>query len=245
MSDPKVYFGNTQVSPEEKTSRVNQVFDSVASRYDLMNDLMSLGTHHLLKRVFIDSAAIRPGHTVLDVASGTGDIAVLLSKVVKQTGHVVALDLNEAMLFEGRDRALNQGALNISHLVGNAETLPLPDHAFDTVTIAFGLRNIARKERALTEFKRVLKPGGFLAVLDFSHPTQKTTRFAFDLFKGTWPLLGQVVAKASQPYQYLVDSINTHPRQEVLALMLQDCGYREVQYDNLLGGIVAMHRGRA
>ena len=245
MSESKVYFGKTQVSPEEKTERVNEVFDAVATRYDIMNDLMSMGTHRLLKRVLVESASLRPGSHVLDVASGTGDVAVLLAQAVQSKGQVTALDLNEAMLREGRDRALNAGYLNIQHLVGNAERLPFADNSFRAVTIAFGIRNIARKEKALAEFKRVLVPGGRVVILEFSKPEHQSLRLAFDLFKGTWPLVGQLVTGSAHSYQYLVDSIDTHTPQDVLALMLQDSDYKDIEYDNLLGGIVAMHRGTA
>ncbi len=245
MSEPKVFFGHEEVPASEKTARVKTVFDSVASRYDVMNDFMSLGTHRILKRMVVETAAIREGHAVLDAAGGTGDIARLLTRAVGPSGRVTCFDINELMLREGRDRAIDSGCNGIEFVLSDAQQLPFQDAQFDALTIGFGLRNVADQPRALGEFRRVLRPGGRLVVLDFSKPESSALRFAFGMFKWTWPLIGELVAGESRPYQYLVESIETHPSQAVLALMLRDSGFIDVRYDNLLGGIAALHWGTA
>ena len=245
MRESKVFFGREEVSPEEKTARVKTVFDNVAERYDMMNDFMSFGTHRILKRLVVETAAIRTGHRVLDAAGGTGDIARLLTRAVGTDGEVICFDINDAMLCEGRNRAIDAGCGEIRFVQANAEQLPFKSGYFNAITIGFGLRNVADQIRALTEFKRVLRPGGRLVVLDFSKPTNLAIDFAYGMFKRSWPLIGQLVVGASQPYQYLVDSIETHPSQEVLSLMMQDSGFSAVRYDNLLGGIAALHWGTA
>lgn len=245
MSDPKVYFGHDEVPAEEKTARVKTVFDTVANRYDLMNDIMSFGLHRVLKRIVVETTALRIGQRVLDVAGGTGDISRLLRRTVGTSGLVVNLDINVSMLSEGRNRDIDAGFLDIHHVVADGETLPFPDHYFHAITIGFGLRNIANRERALGEFQRVLQPGGRLVILDFSKPTNRALGMSFELFKRTWPLVGHFIAGSAQPYQYLVESIDTHPNQAVLSLMLTDNGFTEVHCDNLLGGIVALHWGTA
>lgn len=243
MSEPRVFFGREEVLASEKTARVHTVFDSVASRYDVMNDFMSLGSHRLLKRIVVETAALREGNTVLDAAGGTGDIARLLTQAVGPSGRVTCFDINNSMLREGRDRSIDAGCMDIDFVLADAQELPFQDAQFDAVTIGFGLRNVADQSRALSEFRRVLRPGGRLAVLDFSKPTNPAIRFAFGAFKWTWPLVGNLVVGTPRPYQYLVESIETHPSQGVLALMLRDCGFNDVRYDNLLGGIAALHRG--
>ena len=245
MSEPDVFFGREKVAAHEKTARVNAIFDTVASRYDIMNDFMSFGTHRLLKRLVVESAAIRPGHHVLDAAGGTGDIAQLLSRAVGQDGHVTCFDLSEGMLQVGRDRAIDAGYGSIRFAQADAQQLPFQSDVFDAVTIGFGLRNIADQHKALNEFRRVLRHDARLVILDFSQPTNNALGAAYGLFKQTWPLVGQLIVGAAQPYRYLVDSIETHPAQSVLALMLQDCGFKNVHYDNLLGGIAALHWGTA
>ena len=245
MSESRVFFGREEVSPDEKDKRVQEVFKSVVPRYDVMNDFMSLGTHRVLKRVLVETTALRPGTCALDVASGTGDITRLLRGAVGTTGKVISVDVNESMLREGRNRSIDAGGLAIQHVVANAERLPFASDSFDAVTIGFGIRNVARKERALAEFKRVLKPDKRLTILDFAKPSTEFVQVAFGAFKRTWPLVGQLVVGSAQPYRYLVDSIATHPGQEVLALMMRDTGFRDVQYDNLLGGIAALHWGTA
>ena len=245
MSEPKVFFGREEVPASEKTARVHTVFDSVASRYDAMNDFMSLGTHRVLKRVVVESAALRQGNAVLDAAGGTGDIARLLTQAVGPSGTVTCFDINSAMLREGRDRSIDAGCMDIEFVLADAQQLPFQDAQFDAVTIGFGLRNVADQPRAIAEFRRVLRPGGRLVVLDFSKPNNPVIRAAFGMFSRTWPLVGNIVVGTPRPYQYLVESIETHPTQEVLALMLRDCGFNDVRYDNLLGGIAALHWGTA
>ena len=245
MSEPRVFFGREEVPVEEKTARVKSVFDSVHARYDVMNDFMSLGSHRILKRILVETAALRRGHRVLDAAGGTADIARLAQRVVGSSGEVICCDINDGMLREGRNRSIDAGSMDIKFILADAQELPFCDDYFDSVTIGFGLRNIADQIRALGEFRRVLKPGGRLVVLDFAKPTNTPLSMAYGLFKRTWPLVGQLVAGGSQPYQYLVDSIETHPSQGVLALMLQDSGFSDVRYDNLIGGIAAIHWGTA
>ena len=245
MSEKKVFFGREEVLASEKTARVHTVFDSVASRYDVMNDFMSLGTHRVLKRIVVETAALREGNAVLDAAGGTGDIARLLTRAVGPSGSVTCFDINNSMLREGRDQSIDAGGMDINFVLADAHQLPFHDSQFDAVTIGFGLRNVADQPRALSEFRRVLRPSGRLVVLDFSKPTTSALRFAFGAFKWTWPLVGQMVVGTSRPYQYLVESIETHPSQGILALMLQDCGFKDVRYDNLLGGIAALHWGTA
>ncbi len=243
MTEPKVFFGREEVSASEKTARVHTVFDSVASRYDVMNDFMSLGTHRVLKRMVVESAALRQGSAVLDAAGGTGDIARLVHQAVGPSGNVTCFDINNSMLQEGRNRSIDAGCMDIEFVLADAQQLPFQDTQFDAVTIGFGLRNVADQPCALAEFRRVLRPGGRLVVLDFSKPINPVVRLAFGAFKWTWPLVGNVVAGSSRPYEYLVESIETHPSQAVLALMLRDCGFNDVRYDNLLGGIAALHWG--
>ena len=245
MSEPKVFFGHEEVSKLEKTARVKTVFDSVASRYDMMNDFMSLGSHRLLKRVMIESAALRPGHTVLDVAGGTGDIAQQLFRAVGPSGTVICTDINSQMLQEGRNRAIDSGKLEIKFVLADAQQLPFSTDHFDAITIGFGLRNVADQLQALAEFKRVTRSGGRVVVLDFSKPTNAALDLAFGVFKKTWPIVGNAVVGTPLPYQYLVDSIDTHPSQQALVLMLRDSGFRDVGYDNLFGGVAAIHWGTA
>lgn len=243
MSEPKVFFGREEVSASEKTARVHTVFDSVASRYDIMNDFMSLGAHRFLKRIVVETAALRQGHAVLDAAGGTGDISRLLAKAVGPSGKVTCFDINNSMLREGRDRSIDAGCMDIDFVLADAQQLPFQDAQFDAITIGFGLRNVADQSRALSEFQRVLRRGGRLVVLDFSKPTNPALGLAFAMFTRTWPVVGSLVVGTPRPYQYLVESIETHPSQNVLALMLRDSGFNEVRYDNLLGGIVALHWG--
>ena len=245
MSEPKVFFGREEVPASEKTARVHTVFDSVASRYDVMNDFMSLGTHRLLKRMVVETAALRQGNAVLDAAGGTGDIARLLTQAVGREGSVTCFDINSSMLREGRDRSIDAGCMDIDFVLTDAQQLPFQDAQFDAVTIGFGLRNVADQPKALSEFQRVLRSGGRLVVLDFSKPTNSALGFAFGTFMRTWPVVGNLLVGTPRPYQYLVESIETHPSQGVLALMLRDSGFKDVRYDNLLGGIAALHWGTA
>jgi demethylmenaquinone methyltransferase/2-methoxy-6-polyprenyl-1,4-benzoquinol methylase len=235
-------FGFRQVPEEEKERRVAGVFDSVSSRYDLMNDLMSAGMHRLWKRFTVDSSAVRPGDRVLDVAGGTGDLARLFARRVGETGRVVLTDINAAMLAVGRDRLADEGVvLPIAQC--NAEHLPFPSDTFDCVTVGFGLRNMTHKEAALAEMRRVLRAGGRLLVLEFSR-VAKPLAALYDAYSfQVLPRLGRMVAGDSESYRYLAESIRMHPDQETLKRMMLDAGFDQVDYFNLSAGITALHRG--
>ena len=242
MSD-ETQFGYEQVPPDEKTRRVRGVFDSVAQRYDLMNDLMSGGLHRLWKRFAVERAGVREGSAVLDLASGTGDMARLLAKRVGATGCVVHSDINHAMLAAGRDRLINAG-LMLPTVQCNAEALPFASRAFDCVTIAFGLRNVTHKERALAEMRRVLKPGGAALVLEFSRIVAPLAP-AYDWYSfNVLPRLGKLVADDEASYRYLAESIRVHPDQQTLQAMMTAAGFDAVDYHNLMAGAVALHVGR-
>lgn len=244
-SPQSVSFGYAEVSPEEKTRRVGQVFSSVASRYDLMNDLMSLGAHRLWKRFCVHLAPLRPGAVVLDLAGGTGDVTRLLKKSLDADSRVVLCDLNEAMLSRGRDKLLDQGLVDgIDCVRADAENLPFVDNAFDCVAIAFGLRNVTDQAAALKSMFAKLKYGSPALILEFSRPASKWLQGLYDAhsFK-TIPLLGQLVAKDRDSYRYLVESIRRHPDQESLKTMMEEAGFSRVDYVNLSGGIVALHKG--
>ncbi len=239
------HFGYEQVAVEEKAGRVRQVFDSVATRYDLMNDLMSFGIHRLWKRFAVELAAIRPGQRVLDLASGTGDLAARFAELVGAEGSVVMTDINAAMLEQGRRQMADRGLLgNIRYTQVNAEHIPFPDSWFNCVTIGFGLRNVTDKQQALNEMFRVLKPGGRALVLEFSHPRGKPLQAAYDLYSfKVLPLLGKLVANDEESYRYLAESIRMHPDQETLQGMMEEAGFERCDYHNLTGGVVAVHRG--
>ena len=236
-------YPNNEAAANENSRVVAEVFDTVAHRYDLMNDLMSLGTHRVLKRVFCDSIGLRPGHRVLDIAGGTGDITRLIAKIVETDGRVMMLDSNESMLRIGRDRLIDGGHAEVQFVLGNAESMPIPANSFDAVTIAFGIRNIARKESALLECNRILKPGGRLAILEFSTPKSRRLNALFRVYRRTWPLAGLFVVGNAQPYEYLVKSIDQHPSQEAMLSLLEVAGFKDLKFENLLGGIVAIHQG--
>jgi demethylmenaquinone methyltransferase/2-methoxy-6-polyprenyl-1,4-benzoquinol methylase len=238
------HFGYKDVPVEEKAEHVRGVFDSVAARYDIMNDLMSAGLHRLWKRHTIDQAAARPGHRVLDLAGGTGDLAIKFARQVGPTGHVVLADINAAMLEEGRRRLVDAGiAGNVTIAQVNAEDLPFEDATFDRITIAFGLRNVTDKDAALRSMHRVLKPGGKALILEFSEPV-KALKPAYDLYSfKVLPLIGKIVAKDPDSYQYLAESIRMHPDQEGLVGMMEAAGFERCRYQNLAGGIVALHIG--
>ena len=238
------HFGYKNVPLDEKAEHVRGVFDSVATRYDIMNDLMSAGLHRLWKRHTIDQAGARPGHVILDLAGGTGDLAVRFAREVGPTGHVVLADINAAMLEQGRQRLVDAGqAGNWTIAQVDAQQLPFADAAFDRVTIAFGLRNITDKAVALQSMFRVLKPGGKLLILEFSKPL-KALQPAYDLYSfKVLPLIGKVVARDEDSYQYLAESIRMHPDQDTLLGMMEDAGFERCRYQNLAGGIVALHTG--
>ncbi len=244
-SDERVSFGFREVSAEEKTRLVGDVFTAVASRYDLMNDLMSLGSHRLMKRMLVEMSGARPGHQVLDLAGGTGDIAQLLAPVVTSAGQVVLADMNPAMLAIGQDQMLDSGLTQVQCCCAKAEALPFANDRFNSVTIGFGLRNFTAKHEALQELKRVLKPGGALLVLEFSKPVNPWLDAAYQSFQSAWPALGKLVVGDAASYRYLIESIRVHPDQEALKLMLADSGFSEVEHHDLLGGIAAIHRAVA
>jgi len=240
--EPTTHFGFRQVPESEKASRVAQVFDSVASRYDVMNDLMSAGLHRVWKRILIERCGLHAGERVLDLAGGTGDISALLHRRVGSAGQVVLTDINREMLRHGRDRLLDAGVA-LPLVQCDAESLPFPDRRFDCVTIAFGLRNVTRKERALAEMHRVLRPGGRALVLEFSKVWQPL-RPLYDAYSfGILPRLGRLVAGDADSYRYLAESIRVHPGQEALREMMQEAGFERVDYLNLTAGVVALHRG--
>ena len=239
------HFGFTQVNTEEKAGKVAEVFDSVASKYDIMNDVMSLGVHHLWKKFTLELCGLREGHKVLDLAGGTGDLALKQAKIVGESGHVVLADINGPMLREGRDRILNKGLVNrISTSQCNAEILPFEDNSFDCITIAFGLRNVTDKAKALRSMRRVLKPGGRLCVLEFSKPLYEPLEKIYDFYSfKILPKMGEIIAKDRDSYQYLAESIRMHPDQQALKLMMtEEAGFDEVEIFNMTGGIVALHR---
>lgn len=244
MSKQETHFGFETVPLDDKARRVRGVFDSVASRYDLMNDLMSGGLHRLWKRFAIEQAAVRPGQSVLDVAGGTGDLARALARGVGSSGHVVLADINASMLAEGRRRLVDAGiAGNLSIAQVDAENLPFADAAFHCATMAFGLRNVTRKERALASMHRVLKPGGKAVILEFSTPVE-AFRPAYDAYSfRVLPLLGKLVTGDEASYRYLAESIRVHPDQEALLGMMRDAGFERCRYHNLAAGIVALHVG--
>ena len=246
MSDHKTtHFGYQAVAEAEKAERVRGVFDSVVTRYDLMNDLMSLGIHRLWKRFAVQLTGVRAGQRVLDLASGTGDLAARLAGLVGPEGTVVMSDINAAMLSRGRDRMLDDGrAGNVRYAQLDAEALPFPDGSFDCVTIGFGLRNVTHKERALAEMHRVLRPGGRALVLEFSHPTTAPLKAAYDLYSfQVLPRLGRLVASDEASYRYLAESIRMHPDQQTLKAMMEAAGFERCDVHNLTGGVVAVHRG--
>ena len=238
------HFGFQQVPVGEKARRVAEVFHSVAGKYDLMNDLMSLGIHRLWKRFAVELAGVRPGQRVLDVAGGTGDLSRAFAERVGPTGEVVLSDINASMLAEGRRRLVDHGVVgNVRYVQADAQYLPFPDNHFDCITIGFGLRNVTHKETALEAMRRVLKPGGCVLVLEFSKPSA-ALRPAYDLYSfKVLPLLGRFVAGDAGSYQYLAESIRMHPDQETLKGMMERAGLERVEYFNLTGGVVAVHRG--
>jgi demethylmenaquinone methyltransferase/2-methoxy-6-polyprenyl-1,4-benzoquinol methylase len=237
-----VDFGYEKVTPEEKTARVRGVFDSVAGRYDLMNDLMSGGMHRLWKRFALSQTGLRSGQRALDVAAGTGDLGAGMARQVGREGLAVLTDINREMLARGRDRLIDRGlAAQVAFVIANAECLPFADASFDCVTIGFGLRNVTDKPAALASMRRVLRPGGRLLVLEFSKPRPEV-RAAYDAYSfNVLPRLGGLVAGDAASYRYLAESIRMHPDQETLAAMIRDAGFDGCRWHNLAAGIVALH----
>ena len=236
------HFGYTTVDEDQKVHKVAEVFHSVASKYDVMNDVMSAGLHRAWKVFAIAQAGVRPGFKVLDIAGGTGDLSKQFAKQAGVTGEVWLTDINESMLRVGRDRLLNAGIVTPT-LLCDAEKIPFPDNYFDRVTVAFGLRNMTHKELALAEMQRVLKPGGKCLVLEFSTITPSLQK-TYDLYSfKVLPWLGKLIANDADSYRYLAESIRLHPDQETLKKMMQDAGFENVNYFNLSAGIAALHTG--
>ena len=236
------HFGYQQVPENEKARRVADVFDSVASRYDLMNDLMSGGLHRLWKRFAIEQSLVRPGDSVLDVAGGTGDLSRLFARRVGPDGNVVLTDINGPMLAHGRDRLMDEGLI-LPTVRCDAEKLPFRDERFDCVCVAFGLRNMTHKDLALAEMRRVLRPGGRLLVLEFSKVWEPLRPF-YDAYSfRVLPKLGQVIARDADSYRYLAESIRMHPDQDTLKGLMEQAGLERVEYFNLAAGVVALHCG--
>ena len=244
-NDKTTHFGYRQVDEEEKASLVAGVFHSVASRYDLMNDLMSGGVHRIWKRFTIEVSGVRKGHAVLDIAGGTGDLAFKFSRIVGDDGMVILADINESMLSVGRDRLTDRGAIsNIDFTQCDAEALPFADDSFDCITIAFGLRNVTHKEKALESMLRVLKPGGRLLVLEFSKPGNPLLGKLYDTYSfKLLPAMGKLVANDADSYRYLAESIRMHPDQDSLKQMMVEAGFSRCEFYNMTGGVVALHRG--
>lgn len=244
-NNDKTHFGFKQVAKDQKANMVAEVFHSVAAKYDVMNDLMSLGIHRIWKRYTIDCSGVRAGQKVLDLAGGTGDLAAKFSRIVGEKGQVTLADINHSMLMVGKEKLTNMGILgNLNYVQANAEALPFPDNHFDLVTIAFGLRNVTEKSNALASIFRVLKPGGRLLVLEFSKPTNELLSKVYDAYSfHLLPKMGELVANDAESYKYLAESIRMHPDQETLEDMMKEVGFEQTSYKNLTGGIVALHRG--
>ena len=245
LTDDTTDFGYERVKTAEKAGRVREVFDSVAAQYDLMNDLMSGGLHRLWKRFTIELSAVRSGQTVLDIAGGTGDLAAKFSTLVGADGKVILADINAAMLSVGRDRLIDKGALsNIDVVQADAQFLPFEDNSIDCITIAFGLRNVTDKAKALRSMHRVLKPGGRVLVLELSKPTSPLLSKVYDAYSfSALPAMGKLITDDADSYRYLAESIRKHPDQESLLEMVEDAGFVDCRYHNMTGGIVAVHRG--
>ena len=237
-------FGFRQVDSQEKSKMVGNVFDAVSENYDLMNDLMSFGIHRLWKKVAIESSGLREDFRVLDLAGGTGDMVKLMKETIKEEGLIVLSDINRKMLEEGRDRLIDEGIEGINLAQIDAQYLPFRNETFDLVTIAFGLRNVTNKEKALKSILGSLKKGGKLIVLEFSKPTNETFREIYDIFSfEVIPKIGEVIANTEESYRYLAESIRMHPTQEELKELMENSGFIECNYDNLTNGIVAIHSG--
>ncbi|GAB3488221.1 bifunctional demethylmenaquinone methyltransferase/2-methoxy-6-polyprenyl-1,4-benzoquinol methylase UbiE [Marinomonas epiphytica] len=239
------HFGYKEVPTEKKVEAVAQVFHSVAAKYDIMNDLMSGGVHRLWKRHTISQSGVRAGQTVLDIAGGTGDLTLKFSRLVGSQGQVILADINDSMLKVGRDKLANRGVVgNVKFVQANAEELPFPDDTFDCITIAFGLRNVTDKSKALASMYRVLKPGGRLLVLEFSKPESEMLSQVYDQYSfRLLPTMGKLIANDAESYRYLAESIRMHPDQETLKGMMDEVGFERTSFQNLTGGIVALHKG--
>ncbi|MBT8129215.1 MAG: bifunctional demethylmenaquinone methyltransferase/2-methoxy-6-polyprenyl-1,4-benzoquinol methylase UbiE [Gammaproteobacteria bacterium] len=241
----KTHFGYKQVDEDRKEGLVAGVFDSVANKYDVMNDVMSFGIHRLWKKLTLAQTGLKKGQRALDVAGGTGDLTIKMSRQVGPQGEVVISDINAAMLEQGRRRLMDRGiAGNVKFVQANAEDLPFDDNSFDCITIAFGLRNVTNQGRALASMYRVLKPGGRLLVLEFSKPVMPGLNRFYDFYSfSVLPKMGRFIANDEDSYRYLAESIRMHPDQETLKQMMQQAGFERCTYHNMSGGIVALHKG--
>ncbi|HCH51861.1 MAG TPA: bifunctional demethylmenaquinone methyltransferase/2-methoxy-6-polyprenyl-1,4-benzoquinol methylase UbiE [Proteus sp.] len=238
-------FGFQTVDKDDKQTMVARVFHSVASKYDLMNDLMSFGVHRIWKRYTIEASGVRRNQRVLDLAGGTGDLTAKFSRLVGENGEVVLADINDSMLKMGREKLRDHGIVgNVNYVQANAEELPFPDNHFDCITISFGLRNVTDKNKALRSMFRVLKPGGRLLVLEFSKPVLEPLSKIYDAYSfHILPRIGQVIVNDADSYRYLTESIRMHPDQETLKGMMEEAGFEQVTYTNMTGGVVALHKG--
>ena len=240
----KTNFGFKEVDSNIKADLVGNVFDTVSKNYDLMNDLMSFGIHRLWKKVTIETSGIRDDFVVLDLAGGTGDMVKLMREKISDKGMLILSDINQSMLREGRDRLINEGIEGIQTAQIDAQYLPFEDNTFDLITIAFGLRNVTNKEKALQSIHNALKPGGKLVVLEFSRPQNEAFREIYDLFSfEVIPKIGELIAQTEESYRYLAESIRMHPVQEELKKMMEDSGFTKCKFDNLTNGVVAIHSG--
>lgn len=241
----KTHFGYEEVKAEDKAGKVGEVFHSVAGKYDVMNDLMSFGVHRVWKAFTIEQSGVRYGHRVLDIAGGTGDLTAKFSKRVGPNGEVYLADINSSMLNVGRDKLTDNGIVgNVRYVQANAEALPFEEDYFDCITIAFGLRNVTDKQKAIESMYRVLKPGGRLLILEFSKPVLPVLSKVYDFYSfKALPVMGKIVANDSESYRYLAESIRMHPDQETLKGMMETAGFEKTVYHNLTGGVVALHKG--
>lgn len=238
-------FGFSEVPWEEKQKKVAGVFHSVAAKYDIMNDLMSFGIHRVWKKIAISKSGVRKGDRVLDLAGGTGDLAYKFCQMVGSEGKVILSDINSSMLEVGKEKLTNKGCVgNIEYVQANAESLPFPNNYFDCITISFGLRNVTDKAKAIVSMQRVLKPGGKLLILEFSKPVVPMLSKIYDEYSfKALPFMGKIITQDAESYKYLAESIRKHPDQETLKQMMLDAGFDDAEYQNMTGGIVALHIG--
>ena len=241
----KTNFGFKEVDADEKADLVGNLFETVSENYDLMNDLMSFGIHRLWKKVTIETSGLREDFVVLDLAGGTGDMVKLMREKISERGTLILSDINQSMLMEGRDRLINEGIEGIHAAQIDAQFLPFQDNTFDLITIAFGLRNVTDKEKALKAILKALKPGGKLVILEFSRPQNEAFREIYDLFSfEVIPKIGALIAQTEESYRYLAESIRMHPTQDELKAMMEASGFTKCKFDNLTNGVVAIHSGQ-
>jgi demethylmenaquinone methyltransferase/2-methoxy-6-polyprenyl-1,4-benzoquinol methylase len=241
---PKTHFGYQQIDPKDKSEKVKYIFDNVVEGYDLMNDLMSFGIHRIWKRVAVEMSEIRPNSFFLDLAGGTGDMVKLMAPRLSQEGTAILSDINEKRLVSGRDKLIDLGISNFLSVQIDAQILPFKQDSFDVISIAFGLRNVTDKTKALNSILDCLKPGGKLIVLEFSKPTNEMLREIYDIYSfEIIPKLGEIVLSSEESYRYLAESIRMHPNQEELKDLFEECGFENCNYENLTNGIVAIHTG--